>query len=222
MIPSGTFAEGAAAGPAPKREVAKMPRRRIGPGILFAALVTLSSFLNSAMSAHMIAILSGLGMAGALAVWTATLRGVGQSAARLCEILFGRRLDPLALGILATAILPFAFGLGFLSGTSLAAGIGFALLYGAGNGLVTIVRGTQPLILFDPASYGAIVGRLIGPSFFLSACAPIVYAFIIERYGDAAALGLSTGVAVTVAACAFALWAMYRRPAATPDRLTAP
>ena len=216
MIPSKRFAQPVADGPAVTAPLANTPRRRIGAGVLFAALVTLSSFLNSAMSAHMIAILSGLGMAGALAVWTATLRGVGQSSARLCEILFGRRLDPLALGILATAILPFAFWLGFFSGTSLAAGIGFALLYGAGNGLVTIVRGTQPLVLFDPASYGAIAGRLIGPSFFLSACAPIAYAFVIERYGNAAALGLSTGVAVAVAACAVALWAIMRWPVVKP------
>ena len=46
-------------------------------------------------------------------------------------------------------------------------GIAFALLYGAGNGLVTIIRGTQPLVLFDPAAYGQIVHRAGGNAEFL-------------------------------------------------------
>ncbi len=37
------------------------------------------------MSAHMIAVLSGLGLTVTVAVWIARLRGIGQSAARLCD-----------------------------------------------------------------------------------------------------------------------------------------
>lgn len=83
-----------------------------------------------------------------------SLRGVGQSAARLGELLFGQRLDPLVLGMLAAALTPLGFVLAFWGGGSVAAALGFALLFGAGNGLSTIVRGTQPLVLFDLASYG--------------------------------------------------------------------
>ncbi len=40
------------------------------------------------------------------------------------------------------------------------------------------------------------VGRLITPGFFVSALAPLLYALVIERFGDAAALWLSFLLAV--------------------------
>ena len=60
-------------------------------------------------------------------------------------------------------------------------------------------------VLFDPRSYGAFVGRLIAPSFVLSAMAPVVYAFVIERAGQAGALWLSAAVAACVLAAALVL-----------------
>jgi hypothetical protein len=91
------------------------------------------------------------------------------------------------------------------SGRSEIAAIAFAFLYGAGNGILTITRGTLPLALFDARSYGALVGRLIAPSFVLSTIAPVVYAFVIERTGPSGALWLSTAVAVLVLIAALAL-----------------
>lgn len=213
LIPPDRYG-GTAAGDAPRAApLADTPRRRIWAGTLFALLATLTSFLNSGMSAHMIAIMTALGLSASVAVSTATLRGVGQSASRLGEILFGSRLDPFALGLLAASIVPFGFVVGLWSGALPAAAIGFALIYGAGNGLLTIVRGTQPLLLFDPASYGRVVGRLLGPSFFLSALGPTGYAWILDRWGPAAALNVSTAIGAVVLASAFALWLMFRRPA---------
>ncbi len=193
---------------------------RVLAGSLYALICMLTNFLNSAMSAHMIGILSGLGMATALAVSVATLRGVGQSAARLAELLFGRRLDPLSLGVLAVALLPVAFGAGLLAGFSVPAGIVFASLYGAGNGLATIVRGTQPLVLFDPRIYGTLVGKLVAPSFFLSALAPILYAVVIERFGYRAALDLSLGVGILTLAAALALWLQFRARPRDPGKIS--
>jgi hypothetical protein len=77
-------------------------------------------------------------------------------------------------------------------------GLAFALAYGAGNGLLTIVRGTLRLVLFDPRSHGALTGRLQGPSFYVAALAPIVYAATIHAAGPEAALYLSLG---QVASC---------------------
>jgi hypothetical protein len=177
---------------------------------LYALIVTLANFLNSGMSALMIGLLVSLGVGEAAAVWIATLRGVGQSLARLCEVLFGRRLDPLKLGVIATGLLPVCFVAGYFSGHWMAAGMVFAFLYGAGNGLVTIFRGTAPLALFDPGNYGSLLGKLLVPSFFCSALAPLVYAVVIERWGNAAALHLSTLVAAIALAAAVALWWRFR------------
>ena len=55
------------------------------------------------------------------------------------------------------------FALGYLAVSTWQAAALFALMYGAGNGLLTIMRGTVPLVLFDPSAYGRVVGRLIAP-----------------------------------------------------------
>lgn len=180
--------------------------------LLFALVTALGGVLNAAISAHVIALLTGLGLAAAAAVWASTLRGVGQSLARLGEILSGSRLDPLALGVLATGIVPLGLLAAVLGGGSVAAGIAFAFLYGAGWGLVTITRGTQPLVLFDRAGYGAISGRLVAPSFYLSALAPMAFAAFMDRYGPDAAIRLATALSLAVFAASAALWWRFGRP----------
>jgi MFS family permease len=177
---------------------------RVLAGALYALIATLTTFLNSAMSAHMIGILAGLGVGASLAVWISTLRGIGQSSARLCEVLFGAALTPLQLGVVATLALPLCFIAGLYSGASQAAAVAFALVYGASNGLATIVRGTLPLVLFEPRSYGRIVGGLLLPSFLVSALAPLAYAFVIERFGAAASLRVSATLGAVVLAAALA------------------
>jgi len=172
---------------------------------LYTLITALANFLNAGMSAHMIGILSGLGLAASSAVWIASLRGIGQSSARLGEVLFGARVSPLALNLVACALLPLAFVAGLFSARSEFVAMAFTFLYGAANGILTITRGTLPLVLFDPRSYGAFVGRLIAPSFVLSAMAPVVYAFVIERAGQAGALWLSAAVAACVLAAALVL-----------------
>lgn len=187
------------------------PREARIAGLLYALIVALTSLLNSAMSAHMIGLLSGLGVATAVAVWISTLRGVGQSLARLCEVLFGRAVDPFDLSIGAALLLPFCFAVGLLSGEVALAALAFAFFYGAGNGLLTITRGTLPLMLFDPRHYGAIVGRLLLPSFLLQATAPLAYALVIEHAGDGAALILSVAIALVILLCAVVLKLRFRR-----------
>jgi Major Facilitator Superfamily len=186
---------------------------RIFAGVLYALMVMLVAFLNSGLSAHMIGILAGLGLTPTVAVWIATLRGIGQTSARICEILFGGRLHPLALGVLAEGIIASSFAAGLLSGQHAAAAIVFALLFGVGNGLMTIVRGTLPLVLFEHHIYGALVGRLLVPSFFLSAFGPVAYALLIERFGDRAALVLSLAIGAVVLGAAILLRLRFR-PAA--------
>jgi hypothetical protein len=180
-------------------------------GALYAVMVALTGLLNSGMSAHMIGLMAGLGLAPALAVWVSTLRGVGQSAARLAEVLFGTRLSPFGLATLASALLASCFLAPLLFGMAPLVGVLFALLFGAGNGLLTIVRGTLPLALFDPANYGSAVGRLITPGFYVAALAPMLYALVIERCGETAALWLSLGCAVPVLLAALLLKALFHR-----------
>jgi len=201
----------------PQQPLAHTARRRVLAGALYAAIVMGTNFLNAAMSAHMIAILAGLGLAAATAVWVATLRGIGQSSARLLEVLFGGKLHPLTLNLVACGTLPFAFAAGLFSGEVGTAALAFAFVYGAANGIVTITRGTLPLMLFDPRSYGALVGRLLVPGFIVSAAAPLAYAAVIGRFGEAGALMLSLATAALVAIAAVWLAVAFRPQRAGRD-----
>ncbi|MFE0753814.1 MFS transporter [Inquilinus sp. NPDC058860] len=201
---------------AASRPLAGTRREHWIAGGLYALIITLTNALNAGMSAHMIGILAGLGLAAPVAVWVATLRGIGQSGARLAEVLFGGGLSPLGLTLAASAVLPVCFLAGLWGGQVPAAAIAFAFLYGAGNGLLTITRGTLPLVLFDPDRYGAIAGRLLVPGFLCSAAAPVAYAAVIERLGEAAALWLSAALAAVTLAAAAGLCATFRTGRAAP------
>nr|WP_276553221.1 MFS transporter [Bradyrhizobium elkanii] len=215
LIPNQRFAGAPGSAAAASRQPRAVGRRQLAAASgLYAVIMTGANFLNAGMSAHMIAVLTGLGLTITVAVWIATLRGIGQSAARLCEVLFGGRIDPLGLNLMACLIMPLSFIAGLFSGSAREMGIAFALLYGACNGILTITRGTLPLILFDHRSYGTLVGRLIVPSFILPAAAPLIYAIVIDRFGDASALYLSTGLALVTLLAAILLKLLFPPPLA--------
>jgi len=173
--------------------------------VLYALIAMVSNGLNSALSAHMVGILTELGLAVALAVTASSLRGVGQSSARLAEILFGRRLHPVALNLLATFVMPFCFAAGLFGGTSWTAALAFTFLFGASTGILTITRGTLPLVLFDAAAYGAYVGKLLVPGFLFAAASPLLFAAVIEHYGAEGALYVFLGLALVMFGLSFIL-----------------
>lgn len=194
-------------------------RQELVAAFLFAVVVASVSFLNSGMSAHMLPILGALGVTVSAAVWISTLRGIGQSFARLCQVLFGQRLHPLDLNLWAIAMLPVSFAAAFFSGSYIFAALTFSFVYGAGNGLATITRGTLPLVLMDHRHYGGKVGRLLVPGFMLSAAAPVIYAWFMDLWGAAGALDLSLGAALLALAASLALRLMVGVPkAAGPGR----
>lgn len=196
---------------------AAKPAIALGPadtrlaGLLYALIVTCAGILNAGMSAHMIGILAGLGLPAAIAVWIAATRGIGQSLARLAEVLFGARVSPFDLNLAACLVLPLCFAIGLAGGASATAALAFAFAYGAGNGILTITRGTLPLLLFDPLRYGAQVGKLLAPGFLLSAASPLAYALLIERFGPGAALVLSGALALAMLAAALLLRLHFAR-----------
>jgi predicted MFS family arabinose efflux permease len=192
--------------------LAQNGRDRLVAASLYATIASLANFLNSGMSSHMIALLAGYGIAASTAVWISSLRGIGQSSSRFSEVMFGSRIHPLTLNLLAAMVLPFCFVAGLFSGKLLIAAIVFAFFYGAGNGILTITRGTLPLALFDHSTYGAYTGQLLVPSFILSAFAPIAYAFVIGRFGEGGALYLSAALAMVILAAAVTLKIKFGPP----------
>ena len=73
------------------------------------------------------------------------------------------------------------------------------LLHGAGNGLLTIARGTLPLALFGAGGYGLRTGLLTAPARILQGGAPLLFGVILDRGGPLAALlfsGSLTGLSL--------------------------
>lgn len=81
-----------------------------------------------------------------------------------------RRFHPLTSGRLAASAHPMAAVCLMVFGGP--AAYAFAVLHGAGNGILTIAKGTQPLALFGVAGYGARLGWLNAPARVLQAAAP--------------------------------------------------
>jgi len=202
-------AAGQGRGTVPSRR-APIPGEARAAAALFATIVAATAFLSSGLSAHLIALLTGRGIGPESAVALAAAPGIAQSAARLLEIVLGRRLDPRALALVAAGILTLGMAAGpAIAGAGPVAAL-FVLAYGAGNGLLTIARGSLPLVLFAVADYAVIAGRLIGPSFYAAAAAPLIYATLIARAGPGAALWLSLALALVTLTAAAMLF--LRRP----------
>lgn len=59
----------------------------------------------------------------------------------------------------------------------------FTVLHGAGNGILTIAKGTLPLVLFGAAGYGARQGLMMVPARVAQAFAPVLFGMLIDGIG---------------------------------------
>jgi MFS family permease len=165
-------------------------------------------FVTGAMAAHLPRLFELAGASAAAAVAAAALMGPAQVAARLFEFGVLKRLHPLVSTRLALLMHPLgAAVLGALGGPAASV---FALLHGAGNGLLTISRGTLPLALFGPAGYGLRTGIIVAPARVTTAAAPLVFGLLLDAMGTSA-LVVSTGVGLAALA---ALALLRAQPAA--------
>jgi len=69
----------------------------------------------------------------------------------------------------------------------------FVIFHGAGDGILTIAKGTLPLVLFGPQGYGARQGLLMVPARIAQALSPWLFGLCLDRWG-AGALWLSGGL----------------------------
>lgn len=152
-------------------------RAMIAIAILFAA----TSFVGSGLSAVMPRLLIESGATHAAAIGASALIGPAQVAGRLAELAWLRRYHPLLSARLGTIFLPIGVGALLVGGAVFAPP--FAILYGLGNGILTIARGTLPLAIFGPEGYGRRVGVLSAPARIAGAAAPLALGLLFDAYG---------------------------------------
>jgi hypothetical protein len=161
--------------------------------LLLSFVFAATWFTSTAMAAHLPRVLQAAGSTTAAAIAVGTLIGPAQVAARLFEYGVLSRVHPLLSARLACVMHPIGAAALWIAGP-VAAPV-FGILHGAGNGILTIAKGTLPLALFGPQGYGQRQGVLMVPARMTQAMAPWLFGLALDRWG-AGALGLSSALAV--------------------------
>jgi MFS family permease len=178
--------------------------------VLLGVGFALTGMAIAALAVHLVPVLTGRGL-GAAAYVIAMAMGPAQVLIRLADATFWRNVHPVVVAMLSAAAIPVAMAVLFLPGDGLILGVLFAVMFGAGQGLASIVRGSVPIALFGTAGIGLRLGRLAAIRSVLGAAAPFLFAWVTAVAGGAMALALTTGVAVAGLVATAALWAMVRR-----------
>lgn len=177
---------------APEDAEGRQPDRR-ALLVLTATGFSLAGFVSSAVLVHMVPLLGALGL-GAGSLLVGGLFGPAQVLSRFLTMTAGRGASPVGLAIVAAGLPPLALGLLLLGAPALSAALGFAILFGLGSGLNSIVRGTVPLALFGRAGYAERLGWISSVVHIASALAPFLFAAMLERLGPAPSLWLTAGL----------------------------
>lgn len=159
--------------------------------VLMAISLSAGGFVLSAMGASLLVLLGDAGFTPAAATLAGSLIGPSQVAARLIEYVRRGMLSPPVTGLIATGAIFIALALLFAAALvpAVAIVIVFAVFFGIGQGLTSIIRGVLPLHFFGTAGYGRTMGTLSGIRMVLSAAAPVTIIFVNEKLGVAAAIG---------------------------------
>jgi MFS family permease len=166
-------------------------------GIILFALI--NGFVFGVISLQLVPLLEAAGLAGATAVWVASLKGHGQFTGRLVEIFFGRNLKAMSIACIAIGVVPASLLLLFLARGDLWLLVAFTLLLGASQGVITIVRGAVPLALFGTNGYDAVLGLIATPILLVNAFSPAVFALLVDQFGWQVSLYAMLG-------CSIATW----------------
>jgi MFS family permease len=180
-------------------------RTMIVLAFVFAAAWT----VTGAMAAHLPRIMEAAGATSTQAVFAGALIGPAQVAARIFEASFLSRYHPLFSTKLACITHPIGAAILALAGGG-AASV-FALFHGAGNGILTIARGTLPLAIFGPENYGYRLGIIGAPARMAQAAAPLLFGLLIEVMG-ARVLIVSSALSIAALLALFLLRKLPPRP----------
>jgi MFS family permease len=147
------------------------------------AAVTLNALVFSAMSLHLMSILHDRGMTPYYAAAIGAMIGPMQVLGRILETTIGKKASTKQTGQFAISLLPVALLLLYAPADWLVLYGLFAILYGMGNGVMTIVRGTLPAELYGREAYGAISGAMATPVTIAFAAGPFVASLLYSVGG---------------------------------------
>ncbi len=182
---------------APKRENLPDGMPPAGSTVFLLMLVgfAVEGFVLSAVLVQMVPLLVAVGI-GTASVFVGTLFGPSQVASRLINMVFGAGVRQTTLALVSTLALAAALAVLVLTTPSVPGAVVFAILFGLGGGLMSIVGGTLPLELFGKQGYGARIGWMTAARQFSSALAPFGFALMTANVGVLAALWIDVAIGI--------------------------
>lgn len=167
--------------------------------------------VTAAVPPHLVSLLRGSGLPPAWAIAVPASIGILQVLGRLLLFWGDRKLNMHTVNRWAPLLVPFAIGILLLGSGQRWAAVAFALLFGIGNGMLTIVKGTVIAQYVNAAHVGALNGALGLPLALARAASPLAVGLLWSpEWGYGAGLLLlctlaATGVALLWRAQARAL-----------------
>jgi MFS family permease len=146
---------------------------RRAPFWLLALFMVLSMSVTSALPAHMIALLQESGLSPAWVIAIPAAIGVIQVLGRLVLFVFERYWDVHAANRWIPTLIPAGVLALLIGGLSPIASLVFVVLYGLGNGMNTIVKGTAMAQYVSRQHVGQLNGLLGMPIALARAAAPL-------------------------------------------------
>lgn len=161
--------------------------------LMLATNFTIASVVMTIIAVHLIAMMQDRGFSLAAAVSLGMLIGPSQVGARVLEAAFGRKVHPIWSLLICSAAV--AIGLATLLGSAELVVLGL-ILYGGGNGLRSIARGTVPLAMFGREGYAVLMGWLALPVLVAQAFSPTVGDLMIQALGTTGTIAVLAGLSV--------------------------
>ncbi len=168
------------------------------------------TFMATGMSFHLIPLLQDRGLGQAALLLVVGLHGPCQVGSRAVLFTLGKGAGTRVIGSFAMALLPLSMLVLGLAGDALWPLLGFTVLWGVSNGLITIVRASGVAEILGQAGYGQISGAIATASMLPRTAAPLALALLWQwqgGYGQVPWLLAGLGV---VALLAFVVAALDR------------
>lgn len=170
-----------------------------------ALAFTLNMLAFAAMGLHLLAMLKEQGFTPEKAALLAALVGPMQVAGRIAEFTFAHRVSPAKVGEIALFVFPVSLAILAFAGGGTWSVVAFAVLYGASNGVMTIVRGTVPAEIWGHEGYGGLTGLMATPVLLARAAGPLAAAGVLMLAGGYRAVTLALAAVGVVSWIAFTL-----------------
>ncbi len=151
--------------------------------ILVGTVFSLMAIPITVMQTHFLGLMSGFGIEMTSAIALGALIGPSQVGSRIIEITLSKKITPITSGIFSTFVMSLGILALYFSGYDILLATFFVVLYGAGQGLTDIIRGSIPLYLFGKDNLGKTTGGINLYRNVIVSLVPFGFAFFMETFG---------------------------------------